>query len=109
TPTQCLPCVLCVLVGGVWAGRVLAPHQSETGGKEPGGEVTTAISRHDEGMKLTPIKIGENYKIKTDILMMMENFTSRAPRMQVIDVKARVAACDRIRLRIQELAAKRGA
>jgi acetophenone carboxylase len=95
--------------GEICAWVVVGAHQSETGGKEPGGEVTTAISRHDEGMKLTPIKIGENYKLKTDILMMMENFISRAPRMQVIDVKARVAACDRIRVRIQELAAKRGA
>ena len=95
--------------GKIVAWVVVGAHQSETGGKEPGGEITTAVSRHDEGMKLTPIKIGENYRLKTDILMMMENFISRAPRMQVTDVKARVAACDRIRMRVQELAAKRGA
>jgi acetophenone carboxylase len=95
--------------GRIVAWVVVGAHQSETGGKEPGGEVTTAVSRHDEGMKLTPIKIGENYRLKTDLLMMMENFISRAARMQVTDVKARVAACDRIRQRIQELAGKRGA
>jgi len=39
---------------------------------------------------------------------MMENFISRAPRMQVTDVTGRVAACDRIRVRVQELANKRG-
>jgi acetophenone carboxylase len=39
---------------------------------------------------------------------MMENFISRAPRMQVTDVKARVAACDRVRVRVQELARKHG-
>lgn len=94
--------------GAVAAWVVVGAHQSETGGKEPGGEITTAVSRHDEGMKLTPIKIGENYQLKTDLLMMMENFISRAARMQVTDVKARVAACDRIRIRVQELAAKRG-
>lgn len=94
--------------GEIVAWVVVGAHQSETGGKEPGGEVTTAVSRHDEGMKLTPIKIGENYRLKTDILMMMENFISRAARMQVTDVKARVAACDRIRLRVQEVAGKRG-
>lgn len=95
--------------GKVVAWVVVGAHQSETGGKEPGGEVTTAVSRHDEGMKLTPIKIGEKYQLKSDILMMMQNFISRAARMQVTDVKARVAACDRIRLRIQELVRKRGA
>jgi N-methylhydantoinase B/oxoprolinase/acetone carboxylase alpha subunit len=59
-------------------------------------------------MKLIPIKIGERYILRDDLLKMMENFISRAPRMQVTDVKARVAACDRIRLRVQELASKRG-
>ena len=81
------------LVGWVVSGA----HQSETGGSEPGGEVTQAHTRHDEGMKLTPIKIGEGYRLRNDLLLMMENFISRAPRMQVTDVKARVAACDRVR------------
>jgi acetophenone carboxylase len=60
--------------GELAAWVVVGAHQSETGGKEPGGEITTAVSRHDEGMKLTPIKIGENYKLRSDLLMMMENF-----------------------------------
>jgi N-methylhydantoinase B/oxoprolinase/acetone carboxylase alpha subunit len=90
------------------AWSVVGAHQSETGAKEPGGEVTTARTRHDEGMKLIPIKIGERYLLRDDLLKMMENFISRAPRMQVTDVKARVAACDRIRIRVQELARKRG-
>lgn len=90
------------------AWSVVGAHQSETGGKEPGGEITTARTRHDEGMKLIPIKIGERYQLRDDLLKMMENFISRAPRMQVTDVKARVAACDRIRLRVQDLAGKRG-
>jgi N-methylhydantoinase B/oxoprolinase/acetone carboxylase alpha subunit len=87
---------------------VSGAHQSETGGSEPGGEITQAHSRHDEGLKLIPIKIGENYQLKNDLLEMMENFISRAPRMQVTDVKARVAACDRTRVRLQELAQRRG-
>jgi N-methylhydantoinase B/oxoprolinase/acetone carboxylase alpha subunit len=89
-----------------WA--VCGAHQGETGGQEPGGEITQAKTRHDEGMKLSPMKIGENYQLRNDVLRMMENFISRAPRMQVTDVKARVAACDRVRLRIQELANRHG-
>ena len=87
---------------------VSGAHQSETGGSEPGGEITQAHTRHDEGMKLTPIKIGESYRLRNDLLMMMENFISRAPRMQITDVKARVAACDRVRVRLQDLADRRG-
>ena len=87
---------------------VVGAHQSETGGSEPGGEITTARSRHDEGMKLTPIKIGEAFQLRDDLLKMMENFISRAPRMQVTDVRARVSGADRVRLRLEQLAAKRG-
>ncbi|HWK25492.1 MAG TPA: hydantoinase B/oxoprolinase family protein [Solirubrobacter sp.] len=94
--------------GELIAWVVSGAHQSETGGSEPGGEITQAHTRHDEGMKLTPIKIGEEYRLKNDLLRMMENFISRAPRMQVTDVKARVAACDRVRVRLQELAGRRG-
>ena len=94
--------------GELVAWAVCGAHQSETGGAEPGGEITQARTRHDEGMKLSPMKIGENYKLRDDVLRMMENFISRAPRMQVTDVKARVAACDRVRVRVQELAAKHG-
>ncbi|MGH9292056.1 MAG: hydantoinase B/oxoprolinase family protein [Acidimicrobiales bacterium] len=94
--------------GELIAWSVVGAHQAETGGSEPGGEITTARSRHDEGMKLTPIKIGERYQLREDLLKMMENFISRAPRMQVTDVKARVSAADRIRMRLEELAARRG-
>jgi acetophenone carboxylase len=90
------------------AWSVVGAHQAETGGSEPGGEVVTARSRHDEGMKLTPIKIGEHYQLRDDLLKMMENFISRAPRMQVTDVRARASGADRIRMRMEALAAKRG-
>src|SRR5699024_872463 len=66
------------------------------------------LSRADEGMKLPPIKLGENYTLKQDLLNMMENMVHRAPRMQVVDTKARVAACDRLRIRVQELIEKKG-
>jgi N-methylhydantoinase B/oxoprolinase/acetone carboxylase alpha subunit len=94
--------------GELIAWAVCGAHQGETGGAEPGGEITQAKTRHDEGMKLSPIKIGENYELRNDVLRMMENFISRAPRMQVTDVKARVAACDRVRIRLQELAGRHG-
>jgi N-methylhydantoinase B/oxoprolinase/acetone carboxylase alpha subunit len=91
------------------AWSVVGAHQAETGGSEPGGEVVTARSRHDEGMKLTPIKIGEGYQLRDDLIKMMENFISRAPRMQVTDVRARVSGADRVRMRLENLARKRGA
>lgn len=94
--------------GELIAWSAAAVHQPETGAIEPGGMPITAKSRSDEGMKLPPIKIGENYQIRNDMLNMMANMVSRAPRMQVVDTKARVAACDRLRVRVQQLIEKKG-
>jgi N-methylhydantoinase B/oxoprolinase/acetone carboxylase alpha subunit len=94
--------------GELVAWTAALTHNPETGAIEPGGMPLTAHSRHVEGMKLTPIKIGENYVIREDLLDMMENFCSRSPRMQAIDVRARVTGADRLRRRIVELADDRG-
>ncbi len=95
--------------GQLIAWSCAAVHQPETDAVEPGGMPGSAKSRHWEGMKLSPIKIGERYELRADLLEMMENFMSRAPRMQVVDVRARVTAADRIRRRIQDLAKTLGA
>lgn len=83
-------------------------HQPETAACEPGGMPAGAKSRYDEGMCLTPIKIAENYRLKDDLVEMTINFITRAPRMQAVDLRARVAACDRLRTRLQQLAAEKG-
>jgi len=84
-------------------------HQAETGACEPGGMPVTDRSRYDEGLKLSPIKIGENFILREDLLEMMANMVSRAPHMQIIDARARVVACDRVRMRVEELAKAKGA
>ncbi len=83
-------------------------HQPETGGVSPGGMIITARTKYEEGMRLSPIKIGENYQLRADLMEMATNFISRTPRMQDFDMRARVTACDRLRLRIQELARDKG-
>jgi N-methylhydantoinase B/oxoprolinase/acetone carboxylase alpha subunit len=89
-----------------WASA--GTHIPETGGTAPGGMIPDAKSRYDEGMSLTPIKIAENYQLKDDLIEMMENYISRAPRQQALDLKARVTAADRLRIRIQQLAEQKG-
>jgi acetophenone carboxylase len=83
-------------------------HQPETGAIEPGGMPLSARSRNDEGMKITPLKIGENFQIRADVLRMFENFIGRAPRMQAVDTRARVTGADRLRVRIVDLAREKG-
>ncbi len=94
--------------GELIAWTAALAHQPETGAIEPGGMPLSARTRDDEGMKLTPIKIGENYRIRRDLLDMVVNFIGRAPRMQAIDTRARVTGADRLRRRIQQIAAERG-
>lgn len=94
--------------GTLLAWAAATAHTSETGAIEPGGMPVRARSRHDEGMNLSPIRLGEKYKFRTDLLTMMENFASRSPRTFLIDLRSRVSCCDRVRLRINELTRKKG-
>jgi acetophenone carboxylase len=94
--------------GQLIAWTAALSHQPETAATEPGGMPFSARSRHDEGMKLTPIKIGEDYRLKNDLVDMMVNVISRAPRMQAVDTRARVTGADRLRIRLQGLAAAKG-
>ncbi len=89
-----------------WASA--GTHMAETGGIAPGGMIAYAKSRYEEGMSLTPIKIAEHYQLKDDLIEMMVNMISRAPRQQVLDLRARATAVDRLRVRIQQLAEQKG-
>ncbi len=90
-----------------WAGA--ANHTTETGAVEPGGMPVSATTRFHEGLNLPPIKIGENHRLRSDMLELFNAFGIRAPQMITTDLKARATAADRVRTRILEVAAKEGA
>ncbi len=90
-----------------WASAAL--HTTETGAIEPGGMPVTARSRFEEGLNLPPIKIGENYELKNDFLEFYSAYGMRAPAMFISDLRARCTTADRVRIRLLELAEKRGA
>lgn len=70
-------------------------HQGEDGAKEPGGMGPAMESPYDEGLKMPPIKVGEKYRLRTDILTFLQNST-RDPRMLGADIKTRFATCQRL-------------
>jgi len=88
-----------------WAASM--GHEPDTGAIQPGGVPPSATSRYDEGLHISPVKIGSNYQLKTDLLDLMENHT-RDPRTQTLDVKARVAANMIIDKRVKDLLDKKG-
>jgi acetophenone carboxylase len=94
--------------GELIAWTLAATHQPETGAVDPGSHVADARSMLYEGMRLSPIKIGTNFRLHDDKLEMMENLVFRTPRMQNMDVRARCTGCDRMRRRLVDLAREKG-
>src|SRR5271165_1304049 len=90
-----------------WTSAAL--HTTETGAIEPGGMPVSAKSRFEEGLNLPPIKIGENFEIRNDFLEFYSVYGLRAPAMFISDLRARCTTADRARVRLLELAKKRGA
>lgn len=84
-------------------------HTTETGATEPGGMPISARARFEEGMNLPPMKIGENFQLREDVLRMFQLFGVRAPQMVTVDLKARCTTADRVRRRLLELAEREGA
>lgn len=83
-------------------------HTGENGSAEPGGQPIAAKSRYEEGLMVPPIKVGENYTLREDIMTMLGTAT-RDPRTMVLDIKARLAACRIAERRIQKIVEEKGA
>lgn len=83
-------------------------HTTETGAVEPGGMPVSATSRFEEGMNLPPMKIGDNFELREDIVSMFTAFGIRAPSMIAVDLKARCTTADRVRTRLIELCDREG-
>lgn len=77
-------------------------HEGECGAIEPGGMPTMAETSFDEGLKMSPLKCVENYKIKRDLLTFLQN-SVREPKLQYEDMKVKLFACMRLEQRIKEV------
>ncbi len=74
-------------------------HEGENGSCEPGGMPAAAESKYDEGIKMPPFKIVENFQIKRDLLTFLQN-SVRDPKLQLEDMKVKLHAVMRLRERI---------
>lgn len=93
--------------GELVAWVIAASHESETGGTKPGGIIPSAKSRYDEGLKVTPMKIGENFSLKRDVIDMMTNMV-RDERQIAVDTAAKATACYKVRDRLLEMLDEKG-
>lgn len=74
-------------------------HEGENGACEPGGMPAAAESKYDEGIKMSPFKVVENFQIKRDLLTFLQN-SVRDPKLQLEDMKVKLHAVIRLRDRI---------
>ncbi len=84
-----------------------AGHEPETGATEPGGQPADARDRYAEGLKVPPVRIGENFRIRRDMIEFFENMV-RYPEMIAIDTSIKLSACMRLRTRLLEMVEERG-
>lgn len=95
-----------------WEGELIswvssAGHEPETGATEPGGQPADAKDRYAEGLKVPPLRIGEGFKLRRDIMEFFQNMV-RYPEMIATDTAVKLAACLRMRARLLEIIERRG-
>ncbi|MBU0600896.1 MAG: hydantoinase B/oxoprolinase family protein [Gammaproteobacteria bacterium] len=82
-------------------------HEGENGATEPGGMPSKAESPFDEGLKMSPIKVGENYTFRRDLMTFLQN-SVREPKLQLEGMKSKLYAAMRMKSRIEETIAEYG-
>ena len=82
-------------------------HEGENGATEPGGMPSAAESPFDEGLKMSPIKVGENYTFRRDLMTFLQN-SVREPKLQLEGMKAKLYAAMRMKERVEDAVAEYG-
>lgn len=87
-----------------WKGELICwlsstIHEGENGSCEPGGLPAAAESKYDEGLKMSPFKVVENFELKRDLVTFLQN-SVRDPKLQLEDMKVKLHAVMRLRERV---------
>lgn len=82
-------------------------HTTETGGIEPGGMCPTATEAWHDGIHLPAVKLVEKGQMRRDVLNMILR-SVRTPRAVEVDIRARLAANERVRGRIVDIVEEMG-
>jgi predicted unusual protein kinase regulating ubiquinone biosynthesis (AarF/ABC1/UbiB family)/N-methylhydantoinase B/oxoprolinase/acetone carboxylase alpha subunit len=81
--------------GELVAWTVCAMHEGEVGARAPGGMGPSIESPYEEGFRGSPIKIVENFKLKADLVTLVQN-SVREKEVMLVDLRARLATCIRL-------------
>lgn len=89
------------------AWTVCAMHEGEIGARAPGGMGPSIESPYEEGFRGSPIKIAENYQLKSDLVTLVQN-SVREKEIMLVDLRARLATCIRLAEEFDKSAADYG-
>lgn len=88
-----------------WVGAVI--HEGENGAAlDPGGFAPRATSPFGEGLRIPPMKVGEDYTLRRDVVNLFQNHV-RDPLLWLIDMRSKLAACRKVEDRLHELIRER--
>lgn len=87
-----------------WLGVVI--HEGENGAIDPGGFAPRATDPFGEGLRIPPMKIGEDYTLRRDVVNLFQNHV-RDPLLWLIDIRSKLAATRNIERRLHDFMAER--
>jgi acetone carboxylase alpha subunit len=87
-----------------WVGAVI--HEGENGAIDPGGFSPRATDPYGEGLRIPPMKIGEDYTLRRDVVNMFQNHV-RDPLMWLIDIRSKLAAARDVERRLHDFMRER--
>ena len=93
--------------GQLVAWAEVGGHQGDCGSVAPGGFNPYATSRFEEGFHMGGVKIGENFRIRKDMLDFLCG-SVRNPFVFAVELRSRVATCLRMRDRLLREVERRG-
>ncbi|WP_336631170.1 MULTISPECIES: hydantoinase B/oxoprolinase family protein [unclassified Microbacterium] len=88
-------------------GRIIAwvaatIHEGENGACEPGGMPSGSETPFDDGLRMSPFKIVERGELRRDLLTFLQH-SVRDPKLQLADLKVKIASVNRIKQRIDAI------
>ncbi len=88
--------------GNIIAWVAATIHEGENGACEPGGMPSGSETPFDDGLRMSPFKIVERGELRRDLLTFLQH-SVRDPKLQLADLKVKIASVQRIKQRIDKL------
>ncbi|MBF6350160.1 hydantoinase B/oxoprolinase family protein [Nocardia flavorosea] len=88
-----------------WIGAII--HEGENGAAiDQGGFCVRATTKYGEGIRIPPMKIGEDYIVRRDVVNLFQNQV-RDPMLWLTDIRAKLAAARTVERRMHEFMGER--